>query len=320
LVAAFYRHIENQIAMEVEDRLKKSGPLKPSEIVRITDEKIASSFDKLEKLKNLKGFGDSFGVRLVRKYGKLVEDVRKRVFQNLPLSSGNSAKLKRMAGWLFVRDNFRLKRNSGLVFAGYGESEVFPSVTAYTVEGLIENKLRYRLLTEAKVGLKNSAFIMPFAQSEVVRGFLDGIDPEMEKLIRKFHGYVLSQYPIDLLSHIPDLSATKRKKLVAKLIAASQKSLQEFDKEFDRFQRKTLIDPVLATVDVLPKDELAAMAESLVNLTSFKRKFSMDTETVGGPIDVAVISKGDGFVWIKRKHYFTKDLNPHWLTNYYQDA
>jgi hypothetical protein len=62
------------------------------------------------------------------------------------------------------------------------------------------------------------------------------------------------------------------------------------------------------------------MAESLVNLTSFKRKFSRDAETVGGPIDVAVISKADGFVWIKRKHYFAKDLNPQFLTNYYREA
>jgi len=40
------------------------------------------------------------------------------------------------------------------------------------------------------------------------------------------------------------------------------------------------------------------------------RRVSMDAETVGGPIDVAVISKGDGFVWIKRKHYFRSELNP----------
>jgi len=52
------------------------------------------------------------------------------------------------------------------------------------------------------------------------------------------------------------------------------------------------------------------MAESLVNLTKFKRRVSKEQETVGGPIDVAVITKGDGFVWIKRKHYFQPELNP----------
>lgn len=64
----------------------------------------------------------------------------------------------------------------------------------------------------------------------------------------------------------------------------------------------------------------AAMAESLVNLTSFKRKMSMDAETVAGPIDVAVISKGDGFIWIKRKHYFERELNPQFFANYYREV
>lgn len=54
-----------------------------------------------------------------------------------------------------------------------------------------------------------------------------------------------------------------------------------------------------------------------MNLTSMKRRVSADKETVGGPIDVAVISKGDGFIWIKRKHYFKNELNPHFCANYF---
>jgi hypothetical protein len=69
---------------------------------------------------------------------------------------------------------------------------------------------------------------------------------------------------------------------------------------------------------MMPKDELAAMAESLVNLTSFKRKVTEEAETVGGPIDVAVISKGDGLVWVKRKHYFPPELNQQFFANYYR--
>ena len=60
------------------------------------------------------------------------------------------------------------------------------------------------------------------------------------------------------------------------------------------------------------------MAESLVNLTSFKRHVSSEAETVGGPTDVAVITKGDGFIWIKRKHYFKADLNAHFFQNYFR--
>jgi len=70
-------------------------------------------------------------------------------------------------------------------------------------------------------------------------------------------------------------------------------------------------------VAVLPKDLLAEGAESLVTLTSFKRRMSRPSaETVGGPMDVAVISRGDGFVWIKRKHYFRPELNPQFMSQY----
>ena len=63
-------------------------------------------------------------------------------------------------------------------------------------------------------------------------------------------------------------------------------------------------DPITDVVAILPKTELATLAESLVSLTSIKRKFSRESETVSEPIDVAVISKNDGFVWIKKKMYY----------------
>lgn len=37
---------------------------------------------------------------------------------------------------------------------------------------------------------------------------------------------------------------------------------------------------------------------------------------VGDIVDVAVISKKDGFVWIKRKHYFNSELNPQFFRRY----
>ena len=77
------------------------------------------------------------------------------------------------------------------------------------------------------------------------------------------------------------------------------------------------VSPILADVINLPKDEMALLAESLIHLTSMKRKFSLDQdETVGGNIDVAILSKGDGFIWAKRKHYFDSKLNQHYIKNY----
>jgi len=39
-------------------------------------------------------------------------------------------------------------------------------------------------------------------------------------------------------------------------------------------------------------------------------RFSIGSNTVGGELDVATVTKHEGFKWIKRKHYYNRDLNP----------
>jgi hypothetical protein len=60
--------------------------------------------------------------------------------------------------------------------------------------------------------------------------------------------------------------------------------------------------PFMTSVSALPRQDLAKMAEALVALTAFLMRMNAETdETVAEPIDVAVLSKGDGFVWVKDK-------------------
>jgi hypothetical protein len=80
----------------------------------------------------------------------------------------------------------------------------------------------------------------------------------------------------------------------------------------DEYQQQHYMNPLLGVVRSLPIGELAEMTEALVNLTSFKRRVTRATESVGPPVDVAVITKGDGFVWIKRKNYIDPKINYHW--------
>ncbi|MCO7213549.1 hypothetical protein NH514_23055, partial [Pseudoalteromonas sp. ACER1] len=94
---------------------------------------------------------------------------------------------------------------------------------------------------------------------------------------------------------------------------------QELLNSLKTFQDKEHVGSVMSMVAALPKDELAAMAESLINLAAFKRKVTKSIESVGGPIDVAVISKGDGLVWVKRKHYFPENLNHSFRESYHDD-
>ena len=107
----------------------------------------------------------------------------------------------------------------------------------------------------------------------------------------------------ELLLSFPDVFATKyiRKKkdrsaIVDELKATIMNSFQDIGKRSEAYRRNRFVNLIINAVRILPKEELARLAELLVQLTSLKRRMSMELETVGEPIDVAVISKGDGFV------------------------
>lgn len=136
--------------------------------------------------------------------------------------------------------------------------------------------------------------------------------------IHRYLHELFDKYPRQFVKTPPNLTAKQRRELVTKLQGIGTTIVGEFMNKMGKYSRKKHVNPILDMVNFLPLSELASMAESLVNLTSFKRRFTLVPETVGGPIDVAIISKGDGFVWIKRKHYFDGASNPQFLANYYR--
>jgi len=219
---------------------------------------------------------------------------------------------------LFVREKWLL-RTSGVVIAGYGETEMFPKIASFLVEGVVGSRIK-KTFNEGKSNIQNKDFvttIVPFAQDEMVWTFIGGVDPDIAEFAMSYLRDIFNKYPesldnTELSSHEELLTSIK-----TKLQEDGEALLRQFNNDLYKFQRQNNSQPIIDMVAVLPKDELAAMAESLVNLTVFKRKVSKAVETVGGPIDVAVISKGDGFIWVKRKHYFKPELNQHFFSNYF---
>lgn len=60
----------------------------------------------------------------------------------------------------------------------------------------------------------------------------------------------------------------------------------------------------------MPLQDAIDLAEFLVDLTIKFSRFMPGAPTVGGPIEIAAISKHEGFRWIKRKYYFKREMNP----------
>jgi hypothetical protein len=72
--------------------------------------------------------------------------------------------------------------------------------------------------------------------------------------------------------------------------------------------RELLTVPMV--VPALPIQDAIDLAQFLVETTLKFSRFKPGAQTVGGPIDIAAITKHEGFKWVKRKHYYDTILNP----------
>jgi len=237
----------------------------------------------------------------------------------LSIEEEDKSRLIRLISLLFVKDKFLL-RSSGVVIAGFGKEEMFPKISSYIIEGVFTNKVKMKFENNKSNTHENNfvTTIIPFAQDEMVWTFLSGVDPDVEKFASDYINNIFNLYPGVLEASDFDISEETMQLIRTKLLEYREAIVSDYNKEILNFRRANNSKPIIDMVGVLPKDELAAMAESLVNLTVFKRRVTKSVETVGGPIDVAIISKGDGFIWVKRKHYFKPELNPQFFSNYYK--
>jgi len=171
---------------------------------------------------------------------------------------------------------------SGVVITGFGKNNYFPSYFRYHLFGILCGQTLYRKIDDQEINHLHPACIAPFAQRDVVDSFITGINTKIEDAICE------------------KISQSEQAK-VAQII---------------QDEKVKNIADTMQIVEDLSISDLAQMAKSLVEMTSFKRKVSSDVGTVGGPIDVAAISKGDGFIWVERKHYFKKELNEFFFQGY----
>ena len=230
--------------------------------------------------------------------------------EEMPFEGGAEAKEAALAlARLVLERRVPFSPSTGVVVAGYGSDDLFPTLVSYELFGVVEGQLRIHRTNHVDVDRNGTrARVIPFAQKEMVERFLYGLDERIERRITDFCKATiptirqktlgrLEMEPEDLKSIEADMEESE---------AAVLTSLR--DNAFEALREESR-DEIEGMVEFMPKSEMGRMAEALVNLTSIKRRVSRGMETVGGPIDVAVIYQADGFVWVKRKHYFPSELN-----------
>ncbi len=207
----------------------------------------------------------------------------------------------------YIRSRFYYN-GTGIVFVGYGKNDIFPTLLPTYVSGAFNNRLRYYIDTDEmyEIGENSTASISPFAQNDVMLTLMKGIAPNFYEKVtdlnvqslseeRKKIADLLKEEGVDeaIVKRVSDLDTTDIEKKHSESMA--------------EYMQEEYIDGIVNAVESFNVEDMANMAENLVSITSLQRHFSSSDETVGGPIDVAVITRAEGFVWVRHKD-FIKNL------------
>ena len=249
---------------------------------------------------------EDVGEKEIRSYGKdSLETLKERIEEDsLPKDMFDD--------WVkgftnYIRSRFYYN-GTGIVFVGYGRNDIFPTLLPTYVSGAFNNRLRYYLDTDGMnaIGEDCSASITPFAQSDVMITLMKGIAPNFYEKVtdlnvrslseeRKKIAALLKEEGVDeaIVKRVSDLDTTDIEK--------------KHSESMDEYMQEEYIDGIVNAVESFNVEDMANMAENLVSITGLQRHFSSSDETVGGPIDVAVITRAEGFVWVRHKD-FIKNL------------
>jgi len=244
-------------------------------------------------------------------HGKALQGAIAEMFGELPL--GSAAKdIATLTCETIVRQ-IDSESFAGVVVAGFGVEDVFPLLVEREIDGIVDGRVRCWERGRHSVADMGPG-IVPFAQRDMIEVFVQGVSSdyqaEVESLVRR----IVDSYPSMVLDSADSLAATPRKAVEAAQASIKDRYIQESLAGLGEWRYTHYVEEVMSIVETLPKEDLAELAEALVSLTSLRRRMTRGQETVGGPIDVAVISKGDGLIWIKRKHYFDPLLNPQYMS------
>lgn len=312
-----FRSVLREVDTRSQSLLKNKASVTERDIKTLITRSTSDILDHWKNASKLPGSPANHGQRIRSKWKSEIDVVIDLVFERLPVTKTARARLHELAGLIFTADLFP-DNVSGVVVAGFGEAEYFPSLVAYDMEGVLLNFVKVRQNNSKSATVADAeAVIVPFAQGDMVSLFMEGIDPEFRGQIQQALARFVDGLP-DILVNGLGFSGSAERLLRKQIDQAAKGLATDFLHQLGTHANERHINPIIEAVANLPKEELAEMADSLVNLTSFKRRVTKAPETVGGPVDVAVISKGDGFIWIRRKHYFDPKLNHQFFSNYYR--
>ena len=181
---------------------------------------------------------------------------------------------------------------TNLVFAGYGENEAYPSICQCIVTGIRKGKLLCTKPNFVTITEENESAIFDDGQPDIIDAIHFGIqDCRIDPICNSLPGLLK-----ELLFQVGILDILNNKINPVTIYREAKDLIDESSRK--HFYKR------LNDIKSYNLQEMACFAENLIKATELHRKITFQQEGVGGLVDLAIITKNDGFQWLNRKSWY----------------
>jgi hypothetical protein len=267
------------------------------EAFRIANETLENDVAWLDKIADLVGLNSNWSDARYNLYKDIFKEVIDWVFDDVPRNEISDQHYEAICRRLLYKSFGLDNHDARLVFAGYGEQDIYPVQTAVTLQGAVADRPRY-VRESLSITPSFECALRTHGQDEAIQTFLRAYDQSFLRVAT---------------NNLKDYSALLEREVISRLIEEDDESTskaveehldQQIEKLRSAFSEKSENDwvtPFTSTLAGLPIASLAKMAESLIELQILRQSSQGVQDTVGGPVDVAVVTRERGVEWFRHK-------------------
>lgn len=176
-------------------------------------------------------------------------------------------------------------------FLGFGSGDLFPSQAGVFMHGVLNGSLIKRFESESPSSSRSRPFF--FGQSDAIRNITSGDDNLLiDTAVQTSEKTLSNIYERISDVMVDELESTKeyiKQSLEEGGLAAEMRRAGDTQRQ----------QPFLRAIDMAPIADLAEFAAQLVGVQAASAAMTQDNPSVGGPVDVAIITHRKGFEWVR---------------------
>lgn len=188
------------------------------------------------------------------------------------------------------------RHHTELVFTGYGNNQKYPQLVHVVIKGVVDHKLQYNTddFEIFTISDEHPSEILYFGQTDITSALTEDISKNEDNklLCTKILSIFMVKKQIMMADNLIDedkLDLPLCESKIMSVLNARHEGLRQ--KWYNAVKDYSL-------------QEMANLAKTLINATELHRSIMFQKESVGGLIDLAVITREDGFQWLNRKSWY----------------